>query len=132
VKGEELKINSIMANHKELDVWKESMLLAKWIYAITSKFPKQETFGLTSQMRRCSVSVPSNIAEGAARNSDKEFVQFLYISLGSLSELETQVILSHEFGFLNEPLEITKIISVRKKLLGLIKYLKKNNQKHYQ
>jgi|GEM_PF-3248802 len=57
-----------MANHKELDVWKESMLLAKWIYAITSKFPKQESFGLTSQMRRCSVSVPSNIAEGAARN----------------------------------------------------------------
>ncbi len=116
-----------MANHKDLEVWKESMLLSKWIYSITSNFPKQETFGLTSQMRRCSVSIPSNIAEGAARNSNKEFIQFLYISLGSLAELETQVILSTEFGFLHDPLEITKIISVRKKLLGLIKYLKKSN-----
>jgi four helix bundle protein len=115
-----------MANHKDLEVWKESMLLSKWIYSITSKFPKQETFGLTSQMRRCSVSIPSNIAEGAARNSNKEFIQFLYISLGSLAELETQIILSKEFGFLLDASDEIKIISVRKKLLGLIKYLKKN------
>jgi len=117
-----------MANHKELEVWKESILLAKWIYFITDKFPRQEIFGLSSQMKRCSVSIPSNIAEGAARESDKEFIHFLYISLGSLAELETQIILSHEFGYLGEPFDFTKIINVRKKLLGLIKYLKKDKK----
>jgi four helix bundle protein len=114
-----------MANHKDLDVWKESMALAKLIYCLTNKFPREEIYGLTSQMRRCSVSVPSNIAEGAARNSDKEFIQFLYISLGSLSELETQVTLSEDLGFSKEQSIVTKIETVRKKLLGLIKYLKK-------
>ena len=119
-----------MANHKELDVWKEAMSLARSIYSITSKFPKQEIFGLTSQMRRCSVSIPSNIAEGAARNSDKEFIQFLYVSLGSLAELETQLLLSSDFGYLTGPLEINGIISVRKNLLGLISYLKNKKSKN--
>jgi four helix bundle protein len=114
-----------MANHKDLDVWKESMVLAKLIYSLTKKFPKEEIYGLTSQMRRCSVSIPSNIAEGAARSSDKEFIQFLYISLGSLSELETQVTLSGDLGFSKDQSIITKIETVRKKLLGLIKYLKR-------
>jgi four helix bundle protein len=113
-----------MANHKDLDVWKESLALAKLIYSVTSRFPKGELFGLTSQMRRCSVSIPSNIAEGAARSSDKEFIQFLYISLGSLTELETQVLLSTDLGFIKEPLLTEKIQSVRKKIVGLIKYLR--------
>ena len=113
-----------MANHKDLDVWKESMTLAKSIYSITAKFPKGELYGLTSQMRRCSISIPSNIAEGAARTSDKEFIQFLYISLGSLSELETQVLLAHDLGFLKDISIIDQIASVRKRILGLIKYLK--------
>jgi four helix bundle protein len=77
-------------DHKDLDVWKKSMNLVVLIYDITSKFPSDERFGLTSQMRRAAVSIPSNIAEGAARKGDKEFIQFLMIALGSLSELETQ------------------------------------------
>ena len=113
-----------MATHKDLDVWKESMDLAKKIYTLTATFPKEEIYGLSSQMRRSSVSIPSNIAEGAARSSDKEFIQFLYISLGSLSELETQVILSSDFGFYHEHEIFTYIEEIRKKLLGLIKYLK--------
>jgi four helix bundle protein len=87
-----------MQTHKDLDVWKESMALAKQIYLLTAKFPKEETYGLISQIRRSAVSIPSNIAEGAARNSTKEFIQFLYVSLGSLAELETQLLLSKEIG----------------------------------
>jgi four helix bundle protein len=84
--------------HKDLNVWKESMTLAKEVYRLTKNFPKEETFGLVSQMRRAAVSIPSNIAEGAARNSNKEFIQFLHVSLGSLAELETQLLLSKELG----------------------------------
>ena len=86
--------------HKDLDVWKESMNLAKEVYKLTERFPREEIFGLTSQMRRAAVSIPSNIAEGAARKSDKEFIQFLHVSLGSLAEVETQLLLSRELGFL--------------------------------
>lgn len=67
--------------HKDLDVWKESIELARLVYLITSKFPKEELYGITQQIRRSAVSISSNIAEGAARNSKKEFIQFLYISL---------------------------------------------------
>ena len=76
-------------NHKDLEVWKKSMDLVSNIYKITESFPNKELYGLTNQIRRAAVSIPSNIAEGAARNSKKEFIQFLYIALGSLSELET-------------------------------------------
>ena len=77
---------SKIKNHKDLDVWKKSMSLTTEIYKLTGKFQKEEIYGIVSQIRRASVSVAANIAEGAARNSQKEFVQFLYISLGSLSE----------------------------------------------
>ncbi len=100
------------------------MRLAKDLYQLTSKFPKEELYGLTSQIRRAAVSVPSNVAEGAARNSDKEFIQFLYISLGSLAELETQIILAKELGFLTDLAVLTQIDHSRKFVLGLIKYLK--------
>jgi four helix bundle protein len=76
-------------DHKDLDVWKRSMDLVVKVYQITKLFPDTEKYGLTSQMRRAAVSIPSNITEGAARKGDKEFIQFLYISIGSLSELET-------------------------------------------
>jgi len=118
-----------MADHKELDVWKESMILTKEIYLLSKSFPKEELYGLTSQIRRCSVSIPSNIAEGAARYSDKEFIQFLYIALGSLAELETQIILVTDFGFLKNNDILKKITSVRKMLVGLIKYLKNKSIK---
>jgi four helix bundle protein len=116
-----------MNNHKDLDAWKKSIEFVKDIYDKTKCFPKEELFGTTNQIRRSAVSIPSNIAEGAARNHKGEFIQFLYISLGSLSELETQLIISREikyldenqFKSLNEKLEI-----IRKLLIGLIKFLK--------
>lgn len=115
---------SRIKTHKDLDVWKESMNLAKEVYKLTESFPKEEIFGLISQMRRAAASIPGNVAEGAARNSDKEFIQFLHVSLGSLAELETQLLLSKELGFLkNEQLD-GRVEQIRKMLLGLIKYLK--------
>jgi four helix bundle protein len=110
--------------HKDLDVWKEAMTLAKEIYRLTANFPKEETYGLVSQIRRAAVSIPSNIAEGAARNSSKEFIQSLYVSLGSLAELETQLLLSRELGFLKNDGTNGSIERIRKMLLGLIKHLK--------
>ena len=116
---------STLQTHKDLDVWKESMKLAKQMYLATAKFPKEETYGLVSQIRRSAISIPSNIAEGAARNSNKEFIQFLYISLGSLSELETQLLLSNEIGFIEYSKFEDAIEHIRKMLVGLIRYLKR-------
>lgn len=116
-----------MKTHKDLDVWKEAMTLVKWIYRLTVDFPKEETYGLVSQIRRAAVSIPSNIAEGAARNSNKEFIQFLYISLGSLAELETQLLLSRELRFLKNGEIDGSIVRIRKMLLGLIKHLRGKN-----
>lgn len=91
-----------MTTHKDLNVWKKSMNLVILTYRLTGQFPKEELFGLSSQMRRAAVSIPSNIAEGHGRNSDKELIRFLFISLGSASELETQILLSNKLDFLNE------------------------------
>lgn len=88
-----------MHNYKELKIWKEAMKLAKMIYIISAGFPQDEKFGLTSQLRRCAVSVPSNIAEGAGRKSDKEFLYFLSVSAGSIYELETQFLLAPDLGY---------------------------------
>jgi four helix bundle protein len=89
-----------MTSHKELKVWQKGIELVKAIYEITKSFPISEQFGLTSQMRRAAVSIPSNIAEGCGRNSNKELTHFLYIALGSSAELETQLIISQELNFL--------------------------------
>ena len=102
-----------LRTHKDLTVWSRSIELVKKVYDETASFPKEESYGLTNQIRRCSVSIPSNIAEGAARQGKKEFIQFLYVSLGSLGELETQLIIAQKLGYLNG-----------KMLLGLIKHLK--------
>lgn len=113
--------------HKKLEVWRESVALATRIYQITEKFPKAEIYGLTSQMRRAVISVPSNIAEGAARSSAKEFNQFLNIAGGSLSELDTQLEIAHNLGFLTneEKAEIDRSIdAIAAKLAGLIKHTK--------
>lgn len=88
--------------HKKLDVWKMSMELSKTIYRLTAEFPGDEKFGLISQMRRAAVSIPSNLAEGAARNSGNEFRHFLSIARSSLSELDTQLDLSQQLGFITE------------------------------
>jgi four helix bundle protein len=87
-------------SYRDLIVWQTAMALAKRIYAATESFPKSELYGLVSQLRRCSVSVPSNIAEGHARESTKEYLHHLSIAMGSVAELETQLMLANEFGFL--------------------------------
>lgn len=93
-------------NHKELRAWQSAMRLVQEVYALTSTFPKEELFGLSSQMRRAAVSVPSNIAEGSARNGTKELIHFLSIASGSLSELDTQLELTKMLGYSTD---ITKI-----------------------
>ena len=113
-----------MKDHKDLDVWKQSMLLAEDVYALTKEFPSEERFGLSSQIKRAVVSIPSNIAEGAGRKGDKEFIQFLYIAMGSLSELETQLILSDRLQFVNSiEIYLNQIEKIRKMLFGLIRYV---------
>ena len=87
--------------HRDLHAWREAMALVEIVYRATAGFPKAEFFGLVNQIRRCAISVPSNIAEGAARNSPREWVQFLGISCGSLSELETQLELATRLGYLD-------------------------------
>jgi four helix bundle protein len=86
--------------HRDLLVWREAMDLVEVVYRDTATFPNQETFGLTAQMRRAAVSVPSNIAEGAGRNSSGELVQFLGVACGSLAELETQLEVAVRLGYL--------------------------------
>ncbi len=100
------------------------MNLVENIYTLTEKFPQKEEYGIVSQIRRSAVSIPSNIAEGAARSSNKEFIQYLYIALGSASELETQMLLSKRLGFSKEDSILSEIEDVRKMLLGLIRFLK--------
>ncbi len=90
-------------NHFEnLVIWQKSLDLVETLYKYLKLFPKDEIYGLVSQMKRSSISVPSNIAEGAGRNSKKEFLYFLSIANGSLNELKTQIILSNRLGYLNE------------------------------
>ncbi|MCF8295972.1 MAG: four helix bundle protein [Saprospiraceae bacterium] len=107
------------------------MQLVKEIYQITKEFPKDEMYGIISQIRRSAVSIPSNIAEGAARNSNKEYVRFLNISAGSLAELDTQIIISNELGYIEKELldhfesEINRISRL---IQGLVKYLNKKGE----
>ena len=91
-----------MKTHYDLNVWSDSIELVKELYKITVNFPKEEIYGLTSQIKRAVISIPSNIAEGASRQTIKEFIQFLYISLGSASEVETQLIIAKELNFINK------------------------------
>lgn len=115
-----------MHNFKELRVWKEAMILAKLVYKLSAQFPQEEKFGLKSQVNRAAVSVPSNIAEGAGRGSDKEFAQFLKIALGSAFEIETQMILAEAFGFVTEADNkrlMQQLMDVQKMLNGLINKL---------
>ena len=112
-------------NHKELDVWKKSVDFVTEIYNISRAFPQEEQYGLTSQIRRAAVSIPSNIAEGAARGSDKDFIRFLYIAIGSLVEVETQLIIAKNLHFIeNTRYSLNVIEDIRKLILGLIKYLR--------
>ena len=86
------KVNAMAKSYRDLDIWKNGIEIVSDIYDVTKKFPKDEMFGLVVQMRRSAVSIPSNIAEGFARQYNREYKQFLYVALGSCSELETQII----------------------------------------
>jgi len=121
----------IVVTHKDLNVWNEAIELVTDIYKMTRSFPKDEQYGLISQIRRAAVSIPSNIAEGSARSSRKEFIQFLNISMGSAVELETQVIISKNLGYITEELfqKISdKVNKISKMVQGLIKSIKSKNQ----
>ena len=117
-----------MHDYKKLEVWKRSIQFAESCYGITSTFPDHERFGLISQIRRAATSIPSNLAEGAGRNTGKDFAHFLSICQGSSFELETQLILSEKLGFIDsdksnlliqELNEISKMIfSLRNKILN--------------
>jgi len=122
-----MKDKQMKYSHKDLEVWKKSLGLVTDIYRLTKNFPKDEVYGLIAQMKRAAVSIPSNIAEGASRNSGKEFIQFLYIALGSASELETQIIISRNLSYIDDSetkLNLKQIESLKKMLNGLITYMK--------
>jgi four helix bundle protein len=120
----------MLKSYKELIVWQKSFELVKKIYKITDNFPKSEVYGLTSQIRRASISIPSNIAEGFVRNHKKEYSQFISIAFGSGAELETQILLSKELKFITDKefyeldsllLEIMKMLnSLKSKLTNLV------------
>jgi four helix bundle protein len=116
-----------MRPHEKLDVWKRAVELVISIYKATEDFPKEERFGLTSQIRRAAVSVPANIAEGAARESSKEFLYFLSISQGSSSELQTELVIAKRLGFLKteqfDPIQ-EELDNIGRMLVGLSRHLK--------
>jgi four helix bundle protein len=113
-------------NYRDLMVWQDSIQLAKTIYKLTEKFPKHETYALADQIRRAVVSVPSNIAEGQARKSPGDFRRFLHIALGSLAEVDTQLVLAQEFEYLKAD-DVDSLFEqiqvLRKKLYALINSL---------
>ena len=110
--------------HKKLDAWKLSMELVSAVYRVTSRFPSHEAYGLTNQIRRAAISIPSNIAEGAARQTKKEFIKFLHTAQGSLSELDTQLEIALNLGYIDKGQrdEIDGSLSrIDKMLTGLIR-----------
>ncbi|MDI1317202.1 four helix bundle protein [Flavobacterium sp.] len=116
-----------MHQFKELEIWKRSRLFCSQIYTITSKFPSDEKFGLTNQLRRASVSIPSNIAEGSSRNSNKDFARFLEIAVGSAYEIETQLLIALDLGFIKNDeleksiIELNEIIKMISRFLSNLK-----------
>ncbi|MDD5195932.1 MAG: four helix bundle protein [Candidatus Omnitrophica bacterium] len=116
-----------MQGYRDLDVWKKAITLVKKIYIATKDFPKEELYGLINQMRRAAVSIPSNIAEGKTRQSINEYIQFLYIALGSVAELETQTAIAKELGYIDTSTEnglLTEIDSIARMSRNLIKSLR--------
>lgn len=113
--------------YTELEVWKESRKLVSGLYEATKTFPKEELYGLTSQMRRCAISIPSNIAEGCGRRTSADTIHFLHISRGSLYELETQLYLAYDQDYLDKErlkTHMDNIIRCTKLLSGFIAYFK--------
>lgn len=120
-----------MDDYQELEVWKNSIELTVYIYKTTEMFPDTEKFGLTNQMRRCAVSIASNIAEGHARNSDADFMRFLRISYGSSAELGTQLLIARRLEFISEEEFATihsDLVAIRKMLNKFIRFLAKDQR----
>ena len=116
-------------DYKNLNVWNISLDLVEDVYRLVGSFPKSEMYALSDQLKRAVISVPSNIAEGANRNTNKEFIQFLYIALGSASEVETQLIIAKRLGYCTYiDQEIARLTSIRKMLNALITSIKKKDK----
>jgi len=110
-----------LKSYKDLELWQVSMNFVSEVYTLTKSFPKEELYGLTSQIRRCVISIPSNIAEGSSRKGTKEFIQFLWIANGSLSEFETQIEIAQKLGYIASiDIILEKVKHIRKMLHGLI------------
>jgi four helix bundle protein len=125
VKGDKKKEKKMLLSYRDLNVWQNAMNLVEDVYKITANFPKEEKYGLISQIRRCSVSISSNISEGFMRKSTKKYIQFMQISLGSLGELDTQMEIAVRLKFMESQKEFNeKLLLIRKQLYGLVKSLK--------
>jgi four helix bundle protein len=119
-----------MKSYKELIVWQKSIILCTSLYKLTNQFPKSEIYGLTSQLRRAAVSIPSNIAEGQHRQYKNEFIQFLYIALGSTAELDSQLNIALNINYIKTDEYISvfnQLEEIKKMLSALIKQLKSSN-----
>jgi len=120
-----------MHNFKKLDVWNDAKNFCILIFKTTKSFPKEEKYGLTAQINRASLSIPSNIAEGCGRNSNKDFSRFINIAAGSAYEIETQLIIAFEIGYLNKKIYdalIKELNMIHKKLFNLNNFLKKKEK----
>ncbi len=127
--------NTKITSFKDLHAWQEGHKLVLTIYKITADFPKAESYSLTDQMRRAAVSITSNIAEGFSRSGQKEKIQFYYMSLGSLTELQNQLLISKDLNYLNEikyAALYEQSVLVHKLLNGLIKSIKISLTTNYQ
>jgi four helix bundle protein len=118
-----------MHNFRELKIWQRSMTLAEDVYKATSTFPKEEIYGLSSQLKRCAVSVPSNISEGAGRATNKQFKHFLEFSMGSCNEIQTQIDLANRFNYVSKELNdqiVNEALQVYKMILAFYNSLKED------
>jgi four helix bundle protein len=112
--------------YRDLDIWKKAIELVKDVYKVTEKFPKQEIYELVSQMRRSAISIPSNVAEGFRRYHNKEYKQFLYVTLGSCAELETQITIAKELDYVKQEIEavlLEKLDHICRMISNLLKKL---------
>ena len=119
-------MSGTVRSYRDLKIWQKGIELVKEVYELTAGFPKHETYGLAGQLRRSAVSIPSNIAEGQARQHTGEFRQFLYVALGSAAEVDTQTIIAHEMGYISEQAAENveqRIIEIRKMTYTLISRL---------
>jgi len=115
--------------HRDLVAWQEAMKLVEVVYKATATFPKEEVFGLTAQIRRAAVSVPSNIAEGAARNSSREFAQYLGVASGSIAELATQIEIAQRLGYIVHDADISQLADRVGRLVNGLRKSIKNREK---